>query len=46
MRDETPDIGKHPKGTLALVALYGVVYALGWFAIYLFIYLERGPVTR
>ncbi|MBI4502149.1 MAG: hypothetical protein HY700_13435 [Gemmatimonadetes bacterium] len=37
---------EHPRGTLALVGLYGVLFALGWFAIYLFVYLPRGPVTQ
>jgi hypothetical protein len=35
---------EHPRGTLALVALMGVLYALGWAAIYVFLYLGRGPV--
>ena len=37
---------EHPRGTLALVVLYGVLFVLGWFAIYLFVYLPRGPVTQ
>lgn len=37
--------GEHPRGTLALVALYGLLFVAGWFAIYVFIYLARGPVT-
>ena len=35
----------HPKGTLFLVGLYGVVFAAVWFAIYVFVYLARGGVT-
>jgi hypothetical protein len=35
---------EHPRGTLALVALLGLVYALGWAAMYLFLYLGRGGV--
>lgn len=35
----------HPKGTLFLVGLYGVLFALSWFAVYVFIYLRRGGVT-
>jgi hypothetical protein len=42
----TNDQGERPRGTLALVALYGVLFAAGWFAVYVFIYLARGPVTQ
>lgn len=46
MSDTPPDLGKHPRGTLAVVGLYGALYVVGWFAIYLFVYLARGAVTR
>jgi len=36
---------QHPKGTFAIIGLYGLLFALGWFAIYLLIYLRRGAVT-
>jgi len=36
---------EHPRGTLFLVALYGVLFAASWFAAYFFIYLRRGGVT-
>jgi hypothetical protein len=36
---------QHPRGTLLLVGLYGLVFALSWFAIYAFVYLHRGGVT-
>jgi len=36
---------QHPKGTLFLVGLYGVLFAACWFAMYLFVYLPRGGVT-
>ena len=35
----------HPKGTLLLVAIYGVLFVLSWFGVYLLIYLRRGGVT-
>ena len=35
----------HPKGTLFLVGLYGVIFGAVWFAIYVFVYLARGGVT-
>ncbi|HTI05195.1 MAG TPA: hypothetical protein VL549_07760 [Gemmatimonadales bacterium] len=38
--------GQHPRGTLFLVGLYGVVFAAAWFAMYFFVYLHRGGVTR
>ena len=40
-----PSPGEHPKGTLAIMLLYGVLFALGWFAIYVLLYLRRGGVT-
>ena len=35
----------HPKGTLFLIALYGLLFVIGWFAIYVLLYLGRGGVT-
>ena len=37
--------GQHPKGTLLLVGLYGLLFAASWFAVYVFVYLHRGAVT-
>jgi len=34
----------HPRGTLLLVGLYGLIFAGAWFAVYAF-YLSRGGVT-
>ncbi len=45
MSHEPPLHSEHPKGTLLLVALYGVLFVAGWFAVYLFVYLRRGGVT-
>ena len=36
---------KHPIGTLAIVGAYGLLFVLGWLAIYLFVFLPRGRVT-
>jgi len=44
MQDQEPDIGKHPRGTLAIVAAYGVVFVLAWLAFFFFVYLPRGPL--
>jgi hypothetical protein len=40
-RTETPDYG-HPRGTLAIVLIFGLLFGLGWFAMYVFEFLERG----
>ena len=37
---DAPETG-HPRGTLAIVALYGLLLALGWAAMY-FMFLGRG----
>lgn len=42
---EQPPEHPHPKGTLAIIGLYGLLFALGWFAMYVFVYLRRGGVT-
>lgn len=46
MSDPHRDVGKHPRGTLALIGVYGLVFLLGWLAIFFFVYLPRGAVTR
>ena len=45
MSDVEPRSSEHPRGTLALVGLFGAVFAAVWFAVYVFVYLPRGPVT-
>ena len=35
----------HPKGTLFLMALYGLLFVASWVSVYLFFYLRRGGVT-
>jgi hypothetical protein len=32
----------HPRGTLAIVILYGLLFALGWLGLYVFQFLGRG----
>ena len=41
--DWTPieDLG-HPRGTLAIVLLYGALFALGWALLYFVEFLPRG----
>jgi hypothetical protein len=36
---------EHPRGTLFLIGLYGVLFVVGWFAVYVLVYLRRGGVT-
>ena len=39
--DILQDVG-HPRGTLAIVIVFGLLFALAWLATYLFVFLERG----
>jgi hypothetical protein len=41
MSDHLPPAGEHPRRTLFLMALYGVLFVAGWFALYVFVYLRR-----
>jgi hypothetical protein len=45
MSDLDPEARHHPVGTLAIVGVYGVLFAVGWLLVYVYIYLSRGPVT-
>ncbi len=42
---DTPSQMSHPKGTLFILGLYGLLFVLGWLAVYLLVYLRRGGVT-
>jgi hypothetical protein len=42
---EKAPLAEHPKGTLLLVAIDGLLVVLSWFGVYLLIYLRRGGVT-
>jgi hypothetical protein len=39
--DILQDVG-HPRGTLAIVIVFGLLFALAWLATYFFVFLERG----
>ena len=36
---------RHPVGTLVIVGIYGLLFALGWIAVYFFLFRARGAVT-
>lgn len=46
MSEQDSGMGKHPRGTLALVGLYGLVFVIGWLLFFFLVYLPRGVVTR
>ncbi len=41
----TPDNDKHPIGTLVIVGVYGLLFAVGWLAVYFLLFRARGAVT-
>ena len=47
---KTPDVDlavlEHPRGTLAIVAVFGLLFALGWLAMFFFAFLARGATTH
>jgi hypothetical protein len=40
--DYDPAVLEHPRGTLAIVLVFGLIFALGWVAVYVFVFLQRG----
>lgn len=49
MPDERPDAPvpfEHPRGTIAIVYIFGVLFALGWLAMYVLRYLGIGATTH
>lgn len=40
--DGLPGPHEHPRGTLAIVIVFGLLFALGWMAVYVFLFLQRG----
>ncbi|HWV58503.1 MAG TPA: hypothetical protein VNZ57_13700 [Longimicrobiales bacterium] len=44
MNEPETQVSGHPRGTLAIVALYGVLFAAAWLAVYFLIYTPRGGV--
>lgn len=44
MTDSSSRSETHPRGTLAIIAAYGLLFVLGWAALYFLTYMQRGPV--
>lgn len=40
------DVGGHPKGTLVILGVYGLLFALGWLILYFLVFLPRGALTQ
>ncbi len=40
--DLRPEELGHPRGTLAIVIVFGALFAIGWLAMYVFQFLARG----
>jgi hypothetical protein len=38
------DYGEHPRGTLAIVAVFGVLFFLGWLFMYYVVFAGRGHI--
>jgi hypothetical protein len=41
-RDEDPEV--HPRGTLAIVAIYGLLFLVGWLFFFFGVFQGRGHV--
>jgi hypothetical protein len=37
-----PESFEHPRGTLVIVLVFGLLFALGWLGMYFWMYLGRG----
>jgi len=45
MTPTPPDGGHHPRGTLAVVGIYGLLFLVGWLVFYYVLFTPRGAVT-
>jgi hypothetical protein len=41
VENSSEDLG-HPRGTLVIVIVFGLLFGLAWLAMYLFLFLQRG----
>ena len=39
---ESPDLGEHPRGTLAIVAIFGIFFFAVWLIMYFVVFAGRG----
>ncbi len=44
--DFTEEDFGHPRGTLAIVLIYGLIFAASWIGLYVWQFLERGAPTH
>ena len=35
---------EHPRGTMAIVVIFGLLFAFGWMAMYFLMFLKRGAM--
>jgi len=40
--ENVPENLGHPRGTLVIVIIFGLLFGLAWLAMYLFMFLQRG----
>jgi len=40
--ENSPEDFGHPRGTLVIVIVFGLLFGLAWLAMYLFLFLQRG----
>jgi len=40
--DEVANLVGHPRGTLAVVLIFAALFALGWFGMFLWRFMEQG----
>jgi len=40
------DVEGHPKGTLAIVGIYGLLFVIGWLIVYFGVFVPRGALTQ
>ena len=41
---ENHAVDGHPRGTLAIIVIYALLFLAGWCALYFYTYIPRGPV--
>lgn len=44
--EPSSDVAGHPKGTLAIVGIYGLLFTVGWLIMYFAVFVPRGALTQ